>query len=95
MSFAISGQVTVTTAGTAVSGPSIKGTTFEIRAKAGNAGLVYLGPGNDDGDDVTSANGHEMSAGDRVIVTTTDSASFFKFDAANDGDGFTILRIDR
>jgi len=79
-----SGQITVTTHGTAVQGPATaKYTGFLIRALSTNSGLVYVG--NDGAGDVTSANGFELSAGDVVYVECS-SLSDLWFDSASDGD---------
>jgi hypothetical protein len=93
-----SGQTTVTTAGTAVAlgAASVVGYAFAVKALAGNAGLVYVG--NDGADDVTSANGYEMSAGDQILAESSapneqiNLAQFF-VDAAENGDKVAWLRL--
>ena len=78
-----SGQITITTAGTAVQGTAVGGAPdFYIKALSGNAGLVYVG--NDGAGDVTSANGFELSAGD--VVFYHGFLSDLWFDAATNGD---------
>ena len=86
----MSGQITVTTAGTAVVGTTVNGKHFVIRALAGNTGVVYLG--NDGAGDVTSANGHELSAGDSVPIYVANLNEVY-FDAATSGDKFSWLRV--
>ena len=44
---ALSGQIIIATAGTAVQGTSIPGGSFAIKALAGNTGVIYVG--NDGG----------------------------------------------
>ena len=78
-----SGQITITTAGTAVQGVDTDGGNgFYIKALAGNTGIVYVG--NDGAGDVTSANGFELSAGDVVFFEGV--LENLWFDAATDGD---------
>ena len=71
MATIFSGQITVTTAGTAVQGASVAPydgvrSGFYIRALSANTGLIYIG--NDGADDVTSANGYELAAGNAVFI---------------------------
>jgi len=78
-----SGQITVTTAGTAVQGTSTpKYTGFYIRALSTNGGLVYVG--NDGAGDVTNANGYELSPGDDIYIECENLNELW-FDAASDG----------
>ena len=84
-----SGQITVTTAGTAVQGTStVKYTGFFIRALSGNTGLVYVG--NDGADDITSGNGYELAAGDQIYIEAPNLSDLW-FDAATNGDKFSWL----
>jgi hypothetical protein len=87
---ASSGQITVTTAGTAVQGPATSGISIAIKALANNAGLVYVG--NDAAGDVTSANGFELAPGEGVVVNK--SLSTLWFDAATNGDKLSWLELD-
>jgi len=67
MAAATSGQVTVTTAGTAVQFPSTtSGERFEIKANPANTGNMWIG--NDGAGDVTSANGYPLDAGQSIEV---------------------------
>lgn len=90
---ALSGQITVTTAGTAVQGPDTGTKPGEqyvaVKALAGNAGLVYVG--NDGADDVTSGNGFELSAGDGIIAYK--NLNEYWFDAAENGDKLCWLVV--
>ena len=84
-----SGQITVTTAGTAIQGTStVKYTGFFIRALSGNTGNVYLG--NDGAGDVTSSNGHELAPGDQIYIECPNLSDLY-FDAATGGDKFSWL----
>ena len=85
-----SGQITVTTAGTAVQGPSTGGLQVAVKAMAGNSGIVYVG--NDAAGDVTSANGFELSAGEGVVVRKNLNALWF--DAATNGDKLCWLKLE-
>lgn len=91
----LSGQITVTTAGTAVVGPSTSGKAFAIKAHPSNTGVVYVG--NDGADDVTSANGFALDPGEGVVVDMTllpgTNLSIFWFDAATNGDKVTWMRL--
>lgn len=85
-----SGQITVTTAGTAVQGPTTSGIRIAVKAMTNNAGLVYVG--NDDSGDVTSANGFELAPGEGVVVNKSLKALWF--DAATNGDKLCWLELD-
>jgi hypothetical protein len=87
---ASSGQITVTTAGTAVQGPSTVGPHVAVKALTNNAGLVYIG--NDAAGDVTSANGFELAPGEGVVVNK--SLDAFWFDSATNGDKLSWLVMD-
>jgi hypothetical protein len=65
MSKQLSGQTTVTTAGTAVVlGTGVINDALIVKAFATNSGLIYVG--NDGVNDVTSTNGFVLSAGNEV-----------------------------
>ena len=84
-----SGQITVTTAGTAVQGTSTGNYTgFFVRALSGNTGNVYLG--NDGADDITSGNGYELAPGDQIYIEAPNLNELW-FDAATSGDKFSWL----
>jgi hypothetical protein len=83
-SSAITGQITVTTAGTAVQGSDVPlDNGVYIKALSGNSGLVYVG--NDGADDIASGNGYELSAGDQIILQVKNLNELY-FDAATNGD---------
>jgi hypothetical protein len=87
---AMTGQITVTTAGTAVQGPDVDlENGVWIKALAGNSGVVYVG--NDGEDDVTSANGFELSAGDAIVIQVSNLSDLW-FDAAENGDKFCWMK---
>jgi len=87
---ACSGQITVTTAGTAVQGSDVQNDAgFFVRALAGNAGVAYVG--NNGSGDVSSSNGYELSAGDQILLSV-DNLKDLWFDAANNGDKLCWLK---
>lgn len=86
-----SGQVTVTTAGTAVSGPDQKARLVVVKALAGNTGIVYVG--NDGAGDVTSSNGFELSTGESVLLQVP-NLNELRFDAATNGDKLCWILVD-
>lgn len=85
----LSGQITVTTAGTAVQGTAVQGYGFFIRALSTNTGVVYVG--NDGAGDVTSANGYELAAGDQIYIEVRNLNELY-FDSATNGDKFCWLK---
>ena len=90
----VSGQRSVTTAGTAVAlttGAGVMlGGVYMIKAKPGNTGVIYIG--NDGAGDVTSSNGLSLTADDVVIWTVTDPFEL-KIDATADAQGVTFARV--
>ena len=87
-----SGQTTVTTAGTAVvlGSRDVKG-ALALCALAGNTGNIYIG--NDGSGDVTSGNGFELEAGERIVLVYVDNLNDLMVDSAENGDkiGWLIL----
>jgi hypothetical protein len=86
----LSGQVTVATAGTAVQGPSVNGTNgFYVRALDDNLLQVFVG--NDGADDVTSANGYQLSPGESIILHI-DNMNEMYVDSIVDDDGICWVK---
>lgn len=89
-----SGQLTVTTAGTAEQGPATPEVAgnglFVIRALSGNTNSAYVG--NDGAGDVASTNGFELPAGEMVYVRVRKLSDLW-FDVSTNGDGFSWLLI--
>jgi len=81
-----SGQITVTTAGAAVtySGSAGRG-TFYIKPHPDNTDTVWVG--NDGADDVTSSNGLPLTQDSEVIIYEGDLSDLY-FDADVDGEKF-------
>ena len=82
-------KVSVTTPGTEVrlasSSTPVRGVS--VKARAGNTGLVFIGPSG-----VSSSNGYELSAGESVEFLFTDLHDIW-IDAANGGEGVTYLAV--
>jgi len=88
-----SGQITVTTAGTAVPGPAVGPGEFILQPGSGNAGAkVFIG--NDGSNDVSSATGFSLAAGDKVVITVKTLASVY-FDVSTNGDKIEWLFCTR
>ncbi len=84
---AISGQTTVSTAGTAVQLSTSESRTngpLIIKGLDGNTGNVYVG--NDGAGDVTASNGYELGAGDAVVFDYVGDLRSIWVDAATNGD---------
>jgi len=90
-----SGQVTVTTAGTAVRGSDVPGICFELAPHPANTGATYVG--NVSGD-VASTNGFPLGyassglASPSVTVWVGNLNELY-FDAAQNGDKVCWLRL--
>ena len=90
---AISGQKTVTSAGTAVplaslpiNGPLI------VKALNSNAGNISVG--NDGNNDVTVTNGLLLAAGDEFYFGYIGNLSSIYIDSENDGEGVSWLALN-
>ena len=80
----ISGQITVTTAGTAVQGTAIAlSNGVYIKALLNNSGAVYVG--NDGSADVTATNGFQLSSGEIILIQVANLNQLW-FDSAVNGD---------
>jgi len=97
MSYPLSGQLTVTTAGTVVQftstnlGRIYEAGTYRIKPLIGNTGAVFIGyPGTTA---LTTANGYELTTGRDFLDVTVDDLNVLYLDAANDGDGVCFHRI--
>jgi len=90
---ALSGQKTVTTAGTAVAlgSQQISGALM-VKALLANTGNVFVG--NDGAGDVTSANGMELDAGEVIIFGYVGNLSTIMVDSATSGEGVAWLALE-
>ena len=79
----LSGQITVTTAGTAVVGTSTPGAVrVAVKAHPDNADTVWVG--NDGADDVAASNGFPLNPGEGVALRG--NLNQYWFDADGNGD---------
>jgi len=89
-STAISGQITVTTAGTEVQGTDVLlPNGVYIKALAGNTGVVYVG--NDGAAAVSSSTGFQLDASNMILVQVLNLNQLW-FDAATNGDKFCWIK---
>ena len=90
---ALSGQKTVTTAGTAV----VLGTSqlingpLMVKALDTNSGIVAIG--NDGANDVTVSNGLRLEAGESVIFDFVGDIASLYLDSAVNGEGVSWLLL--
>lgn len=88
---AMSGQITVTTAGTAVSGPATPtGAQFAIKAHPDNTDTVWVG--NDGAGDVSSANGFPLDPGEGLVMDVG-ALSVLWFDADVNGEKICWVKL--
>jgi hypothetical protein len=90
---AISGQKTVTTAGTAVQlGTLDIFGALMIKALDTNTGVVALG--NDGAGDVTVSNGLRLEAGDVIVFDYAGNLSSLWLDSAVNGEGVSWIMLN-
>jgi hypothetical protein len=96
MAKARSGAITVTTAGTAVQGPSYpkagndKLVAFYIKADADNTDTVYVG--NDGSGDVSATNGFPLNSGESIVIEAN-SLDDLWFDADVNGEKIRWIQV--
>lgn len=80
---ALSGLITVTTAGTAVQGPSTPGVyAVAVKAHPNNSDTVWVG--NDGAGDVAATNGFPLNPGEGVVVQGSLDSLFFDADVSGE-----------
>jgi hypothetical protein len=90
---AISGQKTVTTAGTAEAlGSQVINGPLLVKALDTNAGIVAIG--NDGANDVTVSNGLRLAAGNSVTFDFVGDLASIYVDAASDGEGVAWIQLN-
>jgi hypothetical protein len=90
---AISGQKTVTAAGTAEALGALQvNSPIMIKALDTNTGIVALG--NDGAGDVTVSNGLRLAAGDAVIFEFVGSLAALMLDSAVNGEGVSWIALN-
>jgi hypothetical protein len=89
----LSGQTTVTTAGTAVvlGTQTINGAIL-IKADPNNTGDIYIG--NDGNDDVSSTTGFILATGDVVVIDNITYLGNLYVDAATNGDKVSWISVE-
>ena len=90
MATTLSGQITVTTAGTAVQGPDAPGNLFALKPNHDNTDAVFVG--NVSGD-VTNANGYVLETGESVVVEVANLNQLW-FDADVNGEKICWLKLN-
>jgi hypothetical protein len=90
---ALSGQKTITAAGTAealgsqqITGPLL------VKALPNNTGLVYVG--NDGASDVSSSNGYPLSASEQLILEHVPNLANVYVDSAVNGEGVAWIALN-
>lgn len=88
----ISGQITVTTAGTEQAGPDIAngGGGFLVKFDPAATGYGYVG--NDGANAVSSTTGHILSPGDQIILSNANLNTVY-FDVSVSGKSFSWLKV--
>lgn len=90
---AISGQVSVTTAGTAQAlGAGVINGPLMVKAFPSNTGVIALG--NDGANDVTTSNGLLLAAGESVVFDFIGELGAIRIDAENDSEGAAWLALN-
>lgn len=90
---ALSGQKTVTTAGSAETlGTEIINGPVMVKALSSNSGAVTIG--NDGANDITISNGLLLAAGDIVVFDFVGHLASLYVDAESDGDGVSWLMLN-
>lgn len=82
MATALSGLITVTTAGTAVQGPTTAGYACAVKAHPDNSDTIWVG--QDGNDDVSASNGFPLNPGEGIILNG--NLSRYWFDADVNGE---------
>jgi hypothetical protein len=83
---ALSGQKTVTSAGSAVAlGSQPIGGSLSVKALRSNTDVVVVG--NDGASDVSTSNGFELSAGEVIVFNHVANLADILVDAAVSGEG--------
>ena len=90
---AISGQKTVTAAGTAEAlGSGLVNGPLMVKALSSNSGAVAVG--SDGSGDVTTANGMLLAGGESVVFDFVGDLGSIMIDAENDGEGAAWLVLN-
>lgn len=88
----LSGQTTVTTAGTAIQLTAVAGYSFVLTAHPSNSGYVWVG--SDGAGDVTSSNGSPLGPGEKLEVRPSNTLGAYWVDADSNGSVLCWLRVE-
>ena len=89
----LSGQKTVTTAGTAVAlGSQVINAPIIIKALDTNTDVIAIG--NDGAGDVTTSNGLRLDPGESVILEFIGNLANLMLDSAEDGEGVSWMMLN-
>jgi hypothetical protein len=89
---AVSGQTTVTSAGTSVAlGDQRINGSLAVKALPDNTGIIYLG--NDGSGDVSASSGFPLSAGEAVFFDHIGSLGDIRLDSTVSGEGVAWLAL--
>ena len=89
----LSGQTTVTTAGTAVAlGSQAIGAPLMVKALDTNTDVVSVG--NDDSEDVTVSNGLRLLAGEAIVFEYVSHLGDLMLDSAVNGEGVSWIVLN-
>lgn len=91
MSRQLSGQITVTTAGTAVQGPNVEGSRFALKAHPTNTGSIWMG--NDVNNTVSATTGFPLDPGESIEVFAR-NLNVLHFDAGVSGEMLCWYRVE-
>jgi hypothetical protein len=89
-----SGQITVTTSGTAVQGTDVTGHMFAIAADPANTETVWVGEDGSAGGDVTVLNGFPLSPGAASIILMLNNLNDLWFDVNVSGEKICWIQLD-
>jgi hypothetical protein len=88
----LSGQKTVTSAGTAVALGTINpGCSILVKALETNTDIVALG--NDGADDVTVSNGYRLAPGEVCVFENVNSLAAIYLDSVVNGEGVSWIKL--
>ena len=85
-----SGQITVTTAGTAVVGTTEAGNLFAIKAHPDNTDVIWVG--NDGANDVAATNGFPLKPGETIVLNVSNLNKLY-FDADVSGEKACWIKL--
>ena len=89
-----SGQITVTTAGTAVQGTDQAGNLFAVKAHPDNTDTVWVGNDEASSPDVTASNGFALDPNDAAILLFVPNLNALFFDSDVNGEKFCWIKIN-